>query len=434
MAMHGKFRKSIIFLISFMLLFLTFLSFFPCESETQSGIIYVTDGDSIQQAINNANEGDTIIVKAGIYHEMVRVNKSVILRGENSETTIIDGDGNVSFPLIICKCDNVIIENFTITNSTNKSGCGGIHVYNVGNVILRNLIITENYNGIILSNSTNITITNCNIKENYAAGIIIHSNAYNNTIAYNDIMNNSIGLRIISGSTFNKIFHNNFIDNGEQVDYLAQKNFFDLGYPFGGNYWSDHPNVDLFNGPDQNNEGSDGIADCQYPIDIGLDKYPLAAPVKTYTVTWDTTKYTIDIISNSTITSLKFENTSKALYLNISGPQETLNFLRISIPKILLSCDDPSEWEILINGSEPISYLALEDSDNTYIYFNYTYAASYVMIKGTNVIPEFSPVLFITFLIITSLAALTCFKRRSMGNPKLSYPRNKTIKGREIQQ
>jgi len=46
---------------------------------------------SIQEAINNADHGDTIFVSSGTYYENVVVNKTVSLIGEDVSSTIING-------------------------------------------------------------------------------------------------------------------------------------------------------------------------------------------------------------------------------------------------------------------------------------------------------------------------------------------------------
>jgi pectin methylesterase-like acyl-CoA thioesterase len=60
-----------------------------------NNIIYVDGGEAdfttIQDAIDTANEGDTIYVEKGIYCENIIINKSLILIGEDKEYTIIDG-------------------------------------------------------------------------------------------------------------------------------------------------------------------------------------------------------------------------------------------------------------------------------------------------------------------------------------------------------
>ena len=47
---------------------------------------------SIQEAINAAENGDTIFVYSGIYHENVVIKKSVRVVGENKNTTIMMGE------------------------------------------------------------------------------------------------------------------------------------------------------------------------------------------------------------------------------------------------------------------------------------------------------------------------------------------------------
>jgi hypothetical protein len=70
-----------------------------------------------------------------------------------------------------------------------------------------------------------------------------------------------------SKSYGNKILHNSFIDNVHQAVDNATGNFWDDGYPSGGNYWSD------YNGTDSNH---DGIGDTPYVIDANnTDNYPL---------------------------------------------------------------------------------------------------------------------------------------------------------------
>ena len=78
-------------------------------------IIVPDDYPTIQEAINNANNGDTIFVRVGTYYENLVVDKSITLTGENKETTIIDGGKKENVTKIIA--DHVTISGFTITNS-----------------------------------------------------------------------------------------------------------------------------------------------------------------------------------------------------------------------------------------------------------------------------------------------------------------------------
>ena len=78
---------------------------------------HVYPGQSIQEAINSAQHGDTVLVHNGTYIEDVVVNKSISLIGENKENTIVYGSGNGT--VIYVFADNVNISRFTIMNSGN---------------------------------------------------------------------------------------------------------------------------------------------------------------------------------------------------------------------------------------------------------------------------------------------------------------------------
>ncbi|MCD6494385.1 MAG: hypothetical protein J7K36_11460 [Archaeoglobaceae archaeon] len=89
-----------------------------CMINVQAATIYVPDDyESIQQAIDNANNGDTIIVRDGIYKENIKIDKSVTLKSENgSANCTIDAGGSGS--AITIKADKVVIEGFSIRNSS----------------------------------------------------------------------------------------------------------------------------------------------------------------------------------------------------------------------------------------------------------------------------------------------------------------------------
>jgi len=137
--------------------------------------------------------------------------------------------------------------------------------------------ITNNETGIRLDYSSNNTICTNNVANNLD-GIGLYGSSSNNTVSGNNIANSNYGIWFIS-SYSNSIYHNNFIDNTMQVIPSSRPNFWDAGYPSGGNYWSDYTGSDSFSGPNQNLAGSDGIGDIQrvYNND-NRDNYPLMEP------------------------------------------------------------------------------------------------------------------------------------------------------------
>jgi len=136
--------------------------------------------------------------------------------------------------------------------------------------------ITDNYAGVWLNSSSNNTLSEGDITRNNDHGIRLDS-SFNNTVFGNNITNNSNGVSLNLSSN-NKLYHNNFISNSicQSLIYQSAGNFWDLGYPSGGNYWSDYTGTDLFCGPYQNATGFDWIGDSPHIIDeTNRDNYPL---------------------------------------------------------------------------------------------------------------------------------------------------------------
>ena len=79
---------------------------------------------SIQSAIDDANNRDTVVVYNGTYHENIIINKSLSLLGEEKATTIIDGNGSRNVITIIS--EYVYIEGFKICNSGSYNPNSGI--------------------------------------------------------------------------------------------------------------------------------------------------------------------------------------------------------------------------------------------------------------------------------------------------------------------
>jgi nitrous oxidase accessory protein NosD len=382
------------------------LAIFPFSGFCSDGtIITVNPGYSIQDAINSANNGDTILVKAGIYNEKeIVVNKTLNILGENAETTIIDGEILARYIFHII-ANNVTIENFTLKNTIlgDSYEYPAIELYNVTNVLIKKVYILNASIGINIQSSNYTKITYSIIKDCKYRGLRFRDGSCNNTVISNTFENNSMAMLIAdSESEFNLIYHNNFINNMEDVNLFGFPNYFDNGYPSGGNYWSRHTAPDIKYGPYQNETGSDGILDEAYNL---IDNYPLAHPFTTWKISVEGENFQIGISTNSTVNSISLNKEAKTLILNLTVNENANDSCRISIPKRLLSCDSPYQWNVSKTYNEPLSYLALEDADETYIYFTYNcLGLCEIKINGTKVVLEFlSAIILISFLIIATL-------------------------------
>ena len=198
----------------------------------------------IQDAIDNASEGDIIFVYSGIYYENVIVNKAITLIGENPDTTAVDGQGVADVFHVISEA--VKISGFTIKNSGHNGISVGWEISYVNNVIIsnntiinhhiginfyypteNNLIagnnISFNQGGIHLNNQcNNNTIINNHLAENQVYPTIDFYECSGNKIIENSIHNNDYGIRV-HGSKDNSILKNNLSFNfqGLMLEYSS---------------------------------------------------------------------------------------------------------------------------------------------------------------------------------------------------------------------
>jgi len=198
----------------------------------------------IQDAINDANDGDTVFVYNGTYYENIVVNKAINLIGENKVNTIIDG--SKSGDVVYVSVDNVNIRNLTIQNSGSEWKDAGIKLKDIQNCHIKDNNISNNDgNGIFLLDSSKCIITNNTLNSNNENGICLMNNSVSNSIIGNTInytrvcgihlfysSNNSItgniisntqllnGICLLSSSNNNHIRNNNISNNdGNQAIY-----------------------------------------------------------------------------------------------------------------------------------------------------------------------------------------------------------------------
>jgi parallel beta-helix repeat protein len=273
--------------------------------------------------------------------------------------------------------------------------------------------IAENGYGIYLyASSRNNSISGNNITTNNGSGIDVNS-SYNNSVSGNDVTYNHVGMSLES-SWNNTIYHNNFKNNNHQVYGITSENFWDNGYPSGGNYWSDYNGTDSHSGAYQNQTGSDGIGDKPYVIDANnTDRYPLMSPINSFDVgTWNAVAYSVDTVSNSSIANLSFNPAAKTLSFNVSGANGTKGFCRVSIPLPLMFCANPEDWTVTVNGMLIEDRAVFSDANYTYIYFTYNHSTEAVQIQSTNAIPEIQSSLLLSLLMTTTLLAISTHKKK----------------------
>jgi len=259
-------KNTVILLITGIVFLSVFNVFLPVETCVASGnTIYVDDSGgadytNIQDAVNAANDSDTIYVYGGTYNENVVINKSLILTGGGSGITTINGEGDHTLKVT---SDNVSISGFKIKNTAGSSyAC--IQLYYVINCQINDIIAQYGGNTLYLVGS-NTNIIEDNTIENGNIGIFF-SNSDDNIITNNYIQNNNAyGISLSSNSASNIIYKNDFSNNllGNARDLSSNI----WSHNSQGNYWDDYNDYD---------SDDNGIGDNPYIIDDdSQDDYPL---------------------------------------------------------------------------------------------------------------------------------------------------------------
>jgi len=205
------------------------------------------DFDSIQDGLNFASEGDTILVAEGIYFENIIWPDigDIKVIGVSRESTIIDGnyvnrviDFDNDYNIID---ENTLLKNLTIRNGFTQGGGAGIFCHN-SKPSLINLIITNNESvfrggGIMCFNYSHTIIENVIFSNNTASeGGAINCDFSSNALLINckllDNVSESCGGGIVAqgGSNidvYNGLIYNNSATHGGAA-FVGEKGTIDL--------------------------------------------------------------------------------------------------------------------------------------------------------------------------------------------------------------
>ncbi|RSK28402.1 nitrous oxide reductase family maturation protein NosD [Bacillus sp. HMF5848] len=117
--------------------------------------LIVKQGESIQGVIDKAANGDSIVVKAGLYEENLVIDKEINLFGENG--TILDGGGQGT--VITVNSSNVHIKDLNIRMSGKKDRDAGVLITG-DNVKIEDITIEQVLFGIYAIETKGTTILN----------------------------------------------------------------------------------------------------------------------------------------------------------------------------------------------------------------------------------------------------------------------------------
>jgi len=319
----------------------------------------------VRYSSNNLIERCT--VKGGQYGISLKGSSNTELSGNNINGSKVCG-------AYLYASSNNILSDHNVANHS----AWGIYLYNLHfNVLRANTILSSDV-GVELCDSNNNVISRNEVRDNWG-GLDFYHFTEDNIITLNNITDNQRGIWFYyTYLSRNRFYHNNFIKN---FDHRAgdgarlTSDFWDNGYPSGGNYWENYGGRDLYHGLDQNVMGCDGIGDSYHEIDFDIvDNYPLMGVFHVFSTSYG---HEVTIMSNSSISSFRFDLMGEyyaEMAFCVSGDGGTAGFCRICIPRFLIN----GSYDVKLDG-ETITFPQVRElacSNETYGYLFITYSQS----------------------------------------------------------
>lgn len=293
---------------------------------------------SIQEAVNNSQNGDTIVVSPGIYIENVNVDKEIAIISKtdvsgdrlnrtyvigavptndvfsiNSNNVKITGFHIMGGPSGINAYQEVGlylegVQNCSLSNNTlmlndvgiglnnsqgnfldnNRIGLGstGIILSRSNENKLSNNLVETNDEGILLDNSTNNTLMN-NTAESNDIGVLL-ATSKTNTLGYNSISRNSYGIVLEDMAESNTLTNNSLYMNGLGMylrgstgNMISLNKFFNFinAVDEGTNSWNSSSAGNKWKDYNGTDADGNGIGDTPYVVNQttgSIDYMPLA--------------------------------------------------------------------------------------------------------------------------------------------------------------
>jgi nitrous oxidase accessory protein len=206
----------------------------------------------IQAAIDNSSDGDTIFVynDSSPYREHLLITKSVVITGENNDTTEIYGTGEGK-PILSIQSKYTVISNFSIKYGSESNT--GIYIKASSHITIVDCRFSNipSMDAVTVGNSENSTIAQClmsdslgkeksRVESRYISGITLESGCVNTTISGNTISNATYaGIIVLKGCRNTNIFNNTIFSNDIFGIAVQGSEFIVIK----GNTIVDHPNV-----------------------------------------------------------------------------------------------------------------------------------------------------------------------------------------------
>lgn len=182
----------------------------------QAAIIRITPGQSIQEAVDRASAGDTLIISEGTYTQFgIIIRKPLTIIGENYPVIDADFKGNI----LIVATSNLTVQGLKLINTgrSNMDDSAAIKFFDSKDCIIQDNILENTYFGLHFSNSSQMTIINNKINasalKEFEVGNGIHLwKCKNSSIRNNQVSGHRDGIYL------------EFVTNTQAEENLVEKN------------------------------------------------------------------------------------------------------------------------------------------------------------------------------------------------------------------
>lgn len=184
--------------------------------ESLAATIRITPGQLIQEAVDHASPGDSLIISEGTYKQFgIVIRKPLTVIGENYPVIDADFKGNI----LIVATSNLTIQGLKLINTgrSNMDDSAAIKFFDSKECIIRDNILENTYFGLHFSNSSQLTIINNKISasalKEFEVGNGIHLwKCKNSFIGNNEVSGHRDGIYL------------EFVTNTQAKENLIQRN------------------------------------------------------------------------------------------------------------------------------------------------------------------------------------------------------------------
>jgi parallel beta-helix repeat protein len=151
---------------------------------------------SIQDAIDQAQKDDSIIIYSGTYSETLTVDKPLSISSSSLDPEdVVITSNNSSAPIIRITSDNVKITGLTITGDSSNPSIAGIFIENAKSCDVSNNMISNTQNGVYIELSSGNKIQNNTVLSNTEHGMYLFDSTLN-ILGNNNVQNNKRGFYV----------------------------------------------------------------------------------------------------------------------------------------------------------------------------------------------------------------------------------------------